>query len=93
MMYRLLRPIIFRLDAETHALTATFVRWVSASAPFLAVNFVIGTSLRAAGDTLTPLWLGALTMLVSLAALYGLVFGAFGLPALGVKGAALATVA
>jgi putative MATE family efflux protein len=83
---------LFRLDAETHALTATFVRWVSASAPFLAVNFVIGTSLRAAGDTLTPLGLGALTMLVSLAALYGLVFGAFGLPALGVKGAAIATV-
>jgi putative MATE family efflux protein len=81
---------MFRLDAETHALTATFIRWVSASAPFLAVSFVIGTALRAAGDTLTPLGLGALTMGVNVVALYGLVFGAFGLPALGVAGAALA---
>lgn len=81
---------IFRLDAETHALTAIFIRWVSISAPFLAVSFVIGTALRAAGDTLTPLGLGALTMTVNVVALYGLVYGAFGLPALGVAGAALA---
>jgi putative MATE family efflux protein len=82
---------IFRLSAETHALTTTFVRWISVSAPFLAVSFVIGTALRAAGDTLTPLGLGALTMLVNVAALYGLVYGAFGLPALGVAGAAIAS--
>jgi putative MATE family efflux protein len=81
---------IFRLDEETHALTATFIRWVSVSAPFLAVSFVIGTALRAAGDTLTPLGLGALAMGVNIVALYGFVFGAFGLPALGVAGAALA---
>ena len=81
---------VFRLDAETHALTATFIRWISASAPFLAVSFVIGTALRAAGDTLTPLGLGALTLLVNVVALYALVFGAFGLPALGVAGAAIA---
>ena len=53
---------IFRLDPGTHALTATFIRWISLSTPFLAANFVIGTALRAAGDTLTPLALGALTM-------------------------------
>jgi putative MATE family efflux protein len=81
---------IFRLDAETHALTATFIRWISLSTPFLATSFVIGTALRAAGDTLTPLGLGALTLGVNLVALYALVFGAFGLPALGVLGAALA---
>jgi putative MATE family efflux protein len=83
---------LFPLDAETHALTATFIRWISLSTPFLAISFVIGTALRAAGDTLTPLGLGALTMGVNVAALYGLVFGAFGLPALGVKGAAIANL-
>jgi putative MATE family efflux protein len=65
---------------------------VSAATPFLAVSFVIGTALRAAGDTLTPLGLGALTMGVNVTALYALVYGAFGLPALGVKGAAIANV-
>src|SRR5262249_28499643 len=73
-----------------HALTVVFIRWISLSTPFLAASFVIGTALRAAGDTLTPLGLGALTMSVNISALYALVFGAFGLPALGVKGVALA---
>jgi len=83
---------IFRLDARTHELTATFIRWVSLATPFLAVSFVIGAALRAAGDTLTPLGLGALTMSVNLIAFYTLVFGAFGFPSLGVKGAAIANV-
>ena len=42
---------IFRLDPGTHELTATFIRWISLSTPFLAASFVIGTALRAAGDT------------------------------------------
>ncbi len=83
---------IFRLDPRTHELTATFIRWISLSTPFLAVSFVIGAALRAAGDTLTPLGLGALTMTVNLGAFYTLVFGAFGFPALGVKGAAIANL-
>jgi putative MATE family efflux protein len=83
---------IFRLDPRTHELTATFIRWISLSTPFLAASFVISAALRAAGDTLVPLGLGALTMTVNLAAFYTLVFGAFGFPALGVKGAAIATV-
>jgi putative MATE family efflux protein len=82
---------VFRLDAGTHALTATFIRWISLSTPFLAASFVIGTALRAAGDTLTPLGLGALTMGVNVTALYALVYGALGMPALGVKGAAIAS--
>jgi len=81
---------IFRLDPGTHELTATFIRWISLSTPFLAASFVLGTSLRAAGDTLTPLGLGALTMSVNIVALYALVFGELGFPALGVKGAAIA---
>jgi putative MATE family efflux protein len=81
---------IFRLDAGTHELTATFIRWISLSTPFLAASFVLGTALRAAGDTLTPLGLGALTMGVNVTALYALVYGALGAPALGVKGAAIA---
>jgi putative MATE family efflux protein len=81
---------IFRLRPDTHDLAVTFIRWISLSTPLLAVSFVIGTALRAAGDTLTPLGLGALTMVVNVAALYALVYGVLGLPALGVMGAALA---
>jgi putative MATE family efflux protein len=81
---------LFRLDAPTLALAATFIRWTSLFNVSFAVFFVLGTALRAAGDTRTPLWLGALVNAVNIALLYGLVYGRFGLPALGVLGAAVA---
>ena len=52
---------------------------------------VIGSALRAAGDTMTPLWIGLGTNVLNVFLVYGLVYGRFGLPALGVQGAALAT--
>ena len=56
-----------------------------------AMSMVISSALRAAGDTLTPLWIGLGTNVVNVFLVYGLVFGQFGLPAMGVRGAALAT--
>lgn len=81
---------IFRLDPQAVADATTFIWWLSAFyAPF-AASFVVGTSLRAAGDTMTPLWVGAITNVVNIALAYGLVLGQFGLPRLGVAGAAIA---
>lgn len=82
---------LFRLDAETLALATTFIRWTSAFNAAFAVFFVLGTALRAAGDTRTPLWLGAFANVVNVVLVYGLVFGRLGLPALGVAGAAIAS--
>jgi putative MATE family efflux protein len=82
---------LFDLDPATTELTATFIRWMSLSAVPMAVMFVIGSALRAAGDTLTPLWIGAATLAIQLGGLYGFVEGAFGMPRLGVMGVALAT--
>ncbi len=81
----------FRLDAQTLALAATFIRWTSPFNAAFAVFFVLGTALRAAGDTRTPLWLGAIANVVNVVLVYGLVYGRFGLPALGVAGAAIAS--
>jgi len=81
---------IFRLDAGTVALAATFIRWLSFfNVPF-ALAMVLGTALRAAGDTRTPLWIGAGANLLNIFLAYGLVYGAFGFPTLGVAGAAVA---
>jgi putative MATE family efflux protein len=52
---------------------------------------ILGTAIRAAGDTVTPLWLGAITNVVNVALVYALVYGQWGAPAMGVKGAAIAT--
>lgn len=80
---------IFRLEPETIALSATFIRWLSVFNFALAINMALGAALRAAGDMITPLWIGALTNVVNVFCVYGLVFGAFGFPELGVAGAAI----
>jgi len=51
---------------------------------------VLGAALRAAGDTKTPLWIGVITNLINLVLVYVLVYGKFGLPQMGVPGAAIA---
>jgi len=81
---------IFRLDAHTIELSADFIRWLAPFQIAFAVNFALGAALRAAGDTRTPLWVGALTNVVNVGFCYALVYGRFGFPALGVAGAALA---
>ncbi|MEN8182897.1 MAG: MATE family efflux transporter, partial [Myxococcota bacterium] len=81
----------FRLEPETVALAATFIRWLSVFNVAFAVFFVLGVALRAAGDTRTPLWTGALTNVVNVVLVYSLVYGKLGLPALGVRGAAIAS--
>lgn len=82
---------IFRLDAETIRLSADFIRWLAPFQVAFAVHFALGAALRAAGDTRTPLWVGALTNVVNVGLVYGFVYGRFGLPQLGVAGAAIAS--
>lgn len=81
---------VFRVGPEAVKLAAVFIRW---HAPFqiaFGVFFALGAALRAAGDTRTPLWIGALTNVANVALAYSLVYGRFGMPELGVAGAALA---
>lgn len=59
--------------------------------PFALANAYSGT-LRETGQTLVPMLAGIGAVLVNLALNYILIFGHFGAPAMGVRGAALATV-
>lgn len=81
---------VFRLDALAVSQAATFIRWLSVFNVAFALSFVLSTACRAAGDTRTPLWIGAITNVVNIVLVYGLIHGAFGLPRLGVAGAAIA---
>lgn len=82
---------VFRgLDPEAIDQAAGFIRWLSLFNVAFAVSFVLGTACRAAGDTLTPLWIGAVTNVANVVLVYVLIYGAFGIPSLGVRGAAIA---
>ena len=59
--------------------------------PF-AVMQVYGSTLRECGETLVPMKAGIVAIFVNLILNYILIFGKLGLPALGVVGAAIATV-
>ncbi len=60
-------------------------------APF-AVEEIYASTLRECGETKVPMVAGAVAVVVNLALNYVLIFGKLGFPALGVVGAALATV-
>lgn len=83
---------LFRVEEAVRETAVPFVRLIMLALAPDAVVFTIAASLRAAGDTRTPLGIGAVVGVVNCIVAYGLIFGHFGLPALGIEGAALATV-
>ncbi len=58
---------------------------------FTHIVIVIEFSMRSSGDTLTPLLLSSITILVNIALNYWLINGGWGIEPMGVAGAALAT--
>jgi putative MATE family efflux protein len=82
---------VFRVDPVVAAVGTRFLRIVLFGVPAGAVLFVIVVTLRAAGDTRTPLAIGAVVGAVNVVCAYVLIFGRLGLPVLGVAGAAGAT--
>jgi len=81
----------FRVEPAVVDETVRFLRVVMLSTPGAAVVFVVASSLRGAGDTRTPLVIGAVVSILNIAAAYVLIYGRLGLPALGVVGAGSAT--
>ncbi|MDZ7686515.1 MAG: MATE family efflux transporter [Gammaproteobacteria bacterium] len=81
---------VFGLDEETTAQAADYIFYLSLFNVAFAVNMVLGASLRAAGDTRTPLWIAAIANVVNVVLVYWFVFGGLGLPPLGVAGAGAA---
>ena len=70
---------LFGVAPEVAALGARFLRIVVFAVPAGTVMFVVGSALRAAGDTRTPLLIGVTVNVINIAANYVLIFGAFGM--------------
>ncbi len=83
---------VFDLDAETAEMATTFVRWAGGGTVLFAINFIPMASLRAAGDTIRPMFFGLVTSVVSIATIYLFVAGALGAPRLGMDGVGLSMI-
>ena len=83
---------VFRIRGPTAVLGARYLQITMLSEPFTGVFLMAASALRGAGDTRTPLWIGAVIDLFAIGANYVLIFGKLGFPALGVDGSAIATL-
>jgi len=81
---------LFGVEAAVLREGVAFTRTIMLAVPSAAIFVVIASALRGAGDTRTPLVIGALVNVLNIAGNYVLIFGKLGLPALGVTGSALA---
>ena len=69
---------IFELDASTLESAAHYVRWMMLFNAVFAVFISLAASLRAAGDTITPLWVGAIANGLNVLLLFPFVYGRWG---------------
>ncbi|MEW6032255.1 MAG: MATE family efflux transporter [Bacillota bacterium] len=80
------------LGPEARANGVTYARIVCRGAPFVICGMALSGVLRGFGDTRTPMLVTAFVNLLNIVGDYLLIFGHLGFPALGVRGAALASV-
>ena len=81
------------LDASTKGMAEQYMRIVFLCGPLMMLGSVNIVGFQASGDTKTPMWLTGAAGLLNLGLSWTLVFGLFGLPAMGILGAAAGTVA
>ena len=83
---------IFTADPTVVEQGAIYLRCVSLSYAFFCVTQALIASMRAVEVTRMGMWVSLASLFVNITLNYVLIFGKLGFPALGVKGAAIATV-
>ena len=82
---------LFNQEAAVIETGSHYLAIVSFSYPAVALMTMFSTVLRNTERVKLPMYVSIITTIANAFLDYGLIYGAFGLPALGVKGAALAT--
>lgn len=77
---------------DTHGIAVTYFRIIMGGLGFNALSIVINAAQRGAGNTMIAMRTNLVSNLVNVIGNYLLIQGHFGFPALGIRGAALATV-
>ncbi|MDD4780676.1 MAG: MATE family efflux transporter [Tissierellia bacterium] len=83
---------LFNKDPLVIDFGARYLSIVAISYIFTGITFVYSYALRSTGNTVQPLVVSIVSLLINVFFNYMLIFGKFGAPALGVSGAAVATV-
>jgi putative MATE family efflux protein len=84
---------IYSRDSDVIELGAGYLRIFSWTFLFFAVTFSYSLVMRSTGDVKTPTAVSVCALFISTFLSYSLIFGKFGLPELGIYGAAVAAVA
>ncbi|MBO4107220.1 MATE family efflux transporter [Streptococcus suis] len=84
--------VLMGADSESLAGAQVFFYWVGGLTIFQSLMTILGTILRAAGDTVTPMKISLLTNLFNVVLDYILIFGIGSWSGLGIVGTALGTV-
>ena len=88
------RPLLsmFLTEAASMQEAVTYLNWMLLAIPFIIIAQLYGVTLREIGQTKIPMYAGLAAVVVNCSLNYVLIFGKLGAPALGVGGAAIATV-
>lgn len=85
--------MVFNPKPELLRLATEYIRTVSFGFPFLVIMLVIGGSMQGMGNSKIPMFITMMMNVVNIAVGYTVIFGKLGITPMGVRGAALATVA
>ncbi len=83
---------IFSTDPEVIELGGSYLRIVAISFPMMAISFTCSSVMRSITRVKLPMFVSAGALLLNTLLNYLLIFGHFGFPALGIRGAAIATL-
>ena len=83
---------IYSKDAEVITLGTDYIRTFSWTFLFFAITFSYAVVMRSTGNVMTPTMVGVGALFISTVLSYGLIFGKYELPELGIQGAAVAAV-
>ena len=83
---------VFSKDTKVINLGARYLRVVAWTYPLIGVGFAFNMQLRAIGQTKYSLYSSIMGLIINMVGNDTLIFGKFGFPALGMEGAAIATI-
>ena len=82
----------FSKDAQILSLAQGYMKTIVFGFPFVVIMTVVTASFQGYGNTKVPMYIAVLMNVVNIVCGYCFIFGAFGVPGMGIKGAAAALV-